>query len=71
MKTPDNSARLPLQVAGVVKVEVTKDAKVATVEVNGVPRVPDPTKTQVFKDADGNVVSTLYFDATGSFAGEA
>jgi hypothetical protein len=71
MKTPDNSARMPVRIDGPVTVVVTKDAKAATVSVGGVDRVVDPTKTQVFKDADGTIISTLYFDTNGDFAGEA
>ena len=71
MKTPDNSARMPVRIEGPVTVVVTKDAKTATVSVGGVDRVVDPSKTQVYTDASGNVISTLYFDANGDFAGEA
>lgn len=71
MKTPDNSARMPVRIDGPVTVVMTKDVKTATVSVGGIDRVVDPTKTQVYKDASGNVISTLYFDANGDFAGEA
>ena len=71
MKMPDNGTRVPMRIEGPVTVVVTKDAKTAVVSVAGVDRIVDPTKTQVFKDADGNVISALYFDSNGDFAGEA
>lgn len=45
--------------------------KVAAVEVNGVARTIDPVRTQVFKDENGMIISTIYFDSNGDFAGEA
>lgn len=70
MQQNRNSDRLPVKIDGVVTV-VNKTDKVASIEVGGSPRVVDPTKTQVFKDVNGVVISTLYFDSNGDFAGEA
>lgn len=71
MQAPSNAARVPVRIEGPVTVVAVKDPKTATVSVGGIDRVVDPTKTQVYKDAGGNVISTLYFDANGDFAGEA
>ncbi len=71
MQAPNNAARVPVRIEGPVTVVAAKDPKTATVSVGGVDRVVDPSKTQVFKDASGNVISTLYFDVNGEFAGEA
>jgi hypothetical protein len=70
MQQNSNSSRLPVKIDGIVTV-VNKADKVASIEVGGLPRVVDPSKTQVFKDVNGTVISTLYFDANGDFAGEA